>query len=201
MKRDFFSDPHEAKKTVREIVRTRLREMEHSTRSMASLEICRLAAQLPAFANGTCIGLFAPLPSEPDVHLLVEEAWARGKQVALPRMLKEHEHPKLEWHRVTQWGEVVEPGPFGLREPDPAVCPLVEPEELSCVFVPGLAFDVEGNRLGRGGGYYDYFLSHAPAGLYRCGLMFACQQVVDVPHEPHDQKLPQVITEKGLVVF
>jgi len=201
MKRDFSSPIRQAKEDLRQIMRARLREMTPATRAEASLEIGRTAAQLPAFTASRCVALFAPLSSEPDVHPLIEEAWAHGKRVVLPRLIQGDSSPKLEWRAVLHWGEVIEPGPFGLREPDPSLCSLVETQEVECVFVPGLAFDDLGFRLGRGGGFYDYFLSQVSASLPRFGLMFGCQHAVAVPREPHDQALPAVITEDGLALF
>jgi 5-formyltetrahydrofolate cyclo-ligase len=106
----------------------------------------------------------------------------------------------LIWHAVANWEEVSHPGPFGLREPE-LHCPVVKKSELSCVFVPGLAFDARGMRLGRGGGFYDHFLGEAPPKLPRFGLMFARQRVERLPREPHDQALPAVITEDGILSF
>jgi 5-formyltetrahydrofolate cyclo-ligase len=197
MKRDFEPPPGAAKEAARRAARERLRALSAAFRAEASLVICELAAQLPAFRRGRCIGLFAPLPFEPDIHPLIEEAWAEGKEVALPRMRKEG----LEWHAVTSWAEVVEPGPFGLREPDPAQCPRIEPARLDCLFVPGMAFDDVGLRLGRGGGFYDRFLGEASVGLARFGLMFAGQRVACLPREPHDQALPAIATEDGVISF
>jgi 5-formyltetrahydrofolate cyclo-ligase len=108
--------------------------------------------------------------------------------------------PELDWHEVASWDEVVMPGPFGLREPDPLRCPRVKVAELDCVFVPGMAFDAQGYRLGRGGGFYDSFLSAAPATLPCMGLFFSAQKVGSVPREAHDQRLPSVITEDGLLL-
>ncbi len=90
------------------------------------------------------------------------------------------------------------PGPLGLREPDPLRCPRVAVKEIDCAFVPGLAFDHDGFRLGRGGGFYDYFLSRVPAGLPCLGLMFAGQRVEKVPREPHDHALRTYITEEKI---
>jgi 5-formyltetrahydrofolate cyclo-ligase len=187
----------EAKEALRREIRARLRAMSAGLRAEASLVICQAAANLPAFRAGRCIALFAPLPSEPDVHPLIEEAWAEGKRVVLPLMIKHGTVPELDWHEVTTWDDVVVPGPFGLREPNPLRCPRVKPAEIDCVFVPGMAFDAEGNRLGRGGGYYDSFLSRAPATLPGIGLFFGVQKVESVPLEEHDQKLRQVLTEDG----
>ena len=189
------------KEKLRREMRVLLREMSPALRAEASLVICQVAANLPAFLKSRCVALFAPLPSEPDIHPLIEEAWAQGKRVVLPLMIKRGTVPELDWHEVTSWDEVVVPGPFGLREPDPLRCPRLAPAELDCVFVPGMAFDRKGVRLGRGGGFYDSFLSQAPAKLACVGLFFSAQKVDAVPHEPHDQALRSVITEDGLASF
>jgi len=188
-----------AKEQLRREMRTHLRGMGPALHAEASLVICQMAANLPAFLKSRCVALFAPLPSEPDIHPLIEEAWAQGKRVVLPLMIKHGSVPELDWHEVANWDDVVVPGPFGLREPDPLRCPRVRMTELDCVFVPGVAFDHEGFRLGRGGGFYDSFLSHAPATLPCIGLMFSLQKTAAVPREPHDQALRRIITEDGLV--
>ena len=183
------------KEDLRRSMRDSLRGMSPAVHAEASLVICLAAARLPAFTASHSVALFSPLPSEPDIHPLIEEAWAQGKRVALPLMIKQASGPQLDWHEVTNWDEIVVPGPFGLREPDPLRCPRIPLAGLDCAFIPGLAFDDQGVRLGRGGGFYDYFLSHAPATLPRFGLMFSCQRVPRVPLEVHDQKLNFVLTE------
>ncbi|MCE0522129.1 MAG: 5-formyltetrahydrofolate cyclo-ligase [Methylacidiphilales bacterium] len=190
---------HPAKEKMRREMRTRLRGMDPALRAEASLVISQAAANLPAFLASRCVALFAPLPTEPDIHPLIEEAWAQGKRVVLPLMIKRGSVPELDWHEVAGWDEVVVPGPFGLREPDPLRCPRVSVAELDCVFVPGVAFDPEGFRLGRGGGFYDRFLGSASPTLPCVGLMFDQQKVPLVPREPHDQPLRSVITEDGLI--
>jgi 5-formyltetrahydrofolate cyclo-ligase len=200
MTRDPLPQPS-GKDEWRREMRRRLRALDPARRAEASLVICEEAAGLAAFRDAATVALFAPLPTEPDIHPLIEEAWAQKKRVVLPRMFREHDGPHLDWHAVTAWDEVVEPGPFGLREPEPLRCPRVAIAELDCVFVPGFAFDETGLRLGRGGGYYDSFLSRAPKKLLRFGLMFACQRVEKLPREPHDQALPAIVTEDGVVAF
>ena len=201
MKRDSSHPVHPAKQVLRRIMRLRLRELSLDERELASLQICQLAAHLPEFTKAEGVALFVPLPSEPDIHPLIEEAWADGKRVALPRMKMEEGKPVLEWFVVADWSELTEPGPFGLREPNAERCERVTAGELDGAFIPGLAFDEEGFRLGRGGGYYDVFLSEAPPRLACIGLMFACQAVAKVPREAHDAQLRKVLTEEGLRRF
>jgi 5-formyltetrahydrofolate cyclo-ligase len=188
------------KKMLRRQMRTRLAAMPPEERAQASLEICRRAAELPVFHDAQSVALFAPLASEPDIHPLIEEAWARGKRVVFPLMSREDDVPRLAWHAVKSWDEVIVNGPFSVREPDPAQCPRVHPLELDCIFVPGLAFDARGDRLGRGGGYYDAALAEFDVGTPRIGLMFACQQAESIPRDTHDQMVEIVITEAGIVL-
>ena len=76
-----------------------------------------------------------------------------------------------------------------------ASAPEIEPE---LIFVPLLAFDADGGRLGQGGGYYDRTLA-ALAGKRPVviGLAFSGQAVERVPCDPHDQKLDGILTERG----
>jgi len=187
------------KEVLRRQMRLRLDGLPELDRVRASLEICRIAARLPAFHEGAAVAVFASLPTEPEIAPLVEEAWAHRKQVAFPFMTRETGVPALEWRVTTSWDELTVAGPFGLREPNRDRCPLLAPLELDCIFVPGLAFDRVGHRLGRGGGYYDAALALLDVGTPRLGLMFACQQVDEVPIDAHDQALEAIVTEDGVI--
>ncbi|MCE0498254.1 MAG: 5-formyltetrahydrofolate cyclo-ligase [Methylacidiphilales bacterium] len=201
MKRDSSPHARQAKQALRHDMRVRLRELSEEARAEASLQLCQQAAHLPEFTEAQSVALFVPLPSEPDINPLIEEAWADGKRVALPRMKMGKGKPVLEWFIVADWSELGEPGPIGLREPNAGLCKQVAAGELDCAFIPALAFDEEGFRLGHGGGFYDCFLSEAPQRLACIGLMYACQAVAKVPREAHDAPLPKVLTEEGLRTF
>lgn len=85
-------------------------------------------------------------------------------------------------------------GPHGVRTPtgDP-----IDPNTLDLVLVPGLAFDLAGRRLGRGGGFYDRFLAELPAATTLVGVCFEAQLVDRVPTDPHDARVRMLITESG----
>jgi len=189
------------KEVLRRQMRTALRALTDEERVSASLHICRTVVNLPAFRDAQTIAFFAPLLTEPDIHPLAEGAWTKGKRIVFPLMSREGDVPRLDWHATTTWDDLVVAGPFGIREPDPARCPLVAPEELDCILVPGLAFDARGARLGRGGGYYDVALAALDVGTPRIGLMFARQQAPEIPRDAHDQMLTCVVTESGVKTF
>jgi len=99
----------------------------------------------------------------------------------------------------------LESGYKGIREPKASLRRLPEriiaPEMIELAVVPGLAFDVTGNRLGRGGGFYDRFLPKLSPSAIVVGLAFDCQVVQSIPVEPHDRCVDLLITETAIRWF
>jgi 5-formyltetrahydrofolate cyclo-ligase len=97
----------------------------------------------------------------------------------------------------------LESGRFGILEPKQNIRNNyknhVTPEQLDVVIVPGLAFDPFGNRLGRGKGYYDRFLSQFPLTTLLIGLAFECQIVEQVPVETWDYPVSVIVTESRVI--
>ena len=166
-------------------------EMTASERTAASAQIWqRAAALVTALPAGATLALYAAKGSEVETSGLDAIARARGRVVS-PRVGERPER-RLSFHLAEPAALV--PGHFGLREPiaDPAT--TVELAAIDLFFVPGLAFDRAGGRVGWGHGHYDATLSAAPRAL-RIGLAFECQLVDAVPRDPHDILLHAVITE------
>ncbi|ADU50974.1 5-formyltetrahydrofolate cyclo-ligase [Thermaerobacter marianensis DSM 12885] len=134
--------------------------------------------------------LYAPLPTEIDVTPLLDWARSRGLEVLVPWV--DPARHVMEARAVAGWDDLV-PGPWGLRQPA-ARCPSRQPGAETVIVVPGLAFDREGWRLGRGGGYYDRFLDRWPA-AWRAGVAPARMVVPHLPRDPHDRRMDLVVTE------
>jgi len=83
-------------------------------------------------------------------------------------------------------------GPYGVVEP--AVERPARIRDLDLIIVPGLAFDKKGNRLGRGKGYYDRFLSRVPKDTPVIGMAFDYQVLPSVPTLAHDVSVTRVIS-------
>ncbi len=144
---------------------------------------------------------FLSMPGELDTEGLIHAARKDGKAVAVPRM----EDGDIRF--VTLPADAPEPprDRWGIPVPDPA-WPGVESTGAGRILVcaPGLAFDRQGNRLGRGKGYYDRFLSRARAAgarLVAIGICFAEQVVEEVPHGATDQHLDGLVTDAETVLF
>ena len=148
-----------------------------------------LLAKLPPTA---VVALYAPKGSEVDTTRIDAFARARNLRVVYPRIVEGDR--RLVFHEVAI-DELV-PSIFGLREPR-ASAPRVDVSELAALFVPGLAFDRAGGRIGWGRGYYDATLAHALAALH-IGLAFECQIIDRVPVDPHDALLHYIVTEAAI---
>jgi 5-formyltetrahydrofolate cyclo-ligase len=132
--------------------------------------------------------LFSPLPDEPDITALLEEAWRAGKMAALPQT-----NPDTGGYiaSIIRNREELRPGRFGVPEPA-AGCPVIPLNQLDLVLVPGVAFDSLGGRLGRGKGFYDRLLAEVRG--HKCGVAFDVQIVPSVPVESHDIRVDSILT-------
>ncbi len=130
-----------------------------------------------------------PLPGEPDLRPLWTELHARGYPILLPETT-----PRGQALRFRPWhpGAVMQEGRFGTQHPDTPIA-ATEPDLL---FVPLVAFDAHGYRLGHGGGYYDRTLAALPRAR-SVGYGFSFRQVAAVPRDRFDRKLDLIVTERG----
>ncbi len=146
-------------------------------------------ASLPLVPGCAVAGVW-PLPGEIDLRRLWHALHQQGHTILLPET-PPRGHPLVfrAWHpRGTMVKER-----FGTERPDG---PIAIPD---LIFVPLLAFDKTGNRLGYGGGYYDRTLAtygDTPA----IGFGYAALRVDNVPTGPHDRPLKVIFTEHGLAV-
>lgn len=164
-----------------------LRGMTPQRREDASAKLRRMLAEHLGDAPPLCIAVYAPLPHEVDLLPLLTELpqHSYAFPVAGPQRC-------LQFRTVRCPAAELIPARFGLREPLPS-CPIIPPEALDLVIIPGLAFTAGGERLGYGGGYYDTFLPLCPHAEL-LALAFSEQITDELPTEPHDIRVPLLFT-------
>ena len=184
--------PAEAKARWRQRLRQEWRRLDAGWLAAASRAICDRVAALPVWEGARALMLYAPLPGEVDVTPLWDWGRQRGLTVLLPWL--DPAAGRME-ARVVKDRSDTAPGPYGLRVPRDD-CPAWSPDARTVVIVPGLAFDREGWRLGRGGGYYDRFLAKWP-GAWRVGVVPARFLLASVPRAGHDRRMDWLVTDEG----
>lgn len=188
-------DAHHAARAAKKALRSRLRARRREIAADRDRDVDRTALARHALAEverrggtsappGVTITAYQPLPAEPDVSTLVSEAYARGMRVLVPITLPDFD---LDWACWTPDG----PGPALGKD---AVA------DATVAFIPGLAVDSVGTRLGQGGGCYDRALPRLPAGTPVICVLHPGEERTraDLPRESHDRGVDAVLTADGL---
>lgn len=152
---------------------------------------------LPEMREARVVLFFVSFGSEVETRPMLQRALAEGKRVALPRA--DPETRALAPLEVTDLELDLAPGAHGILEPKPGR-PPVDIAEIDLVVVPAAAWDMNGYRVGYGGGYYDRFLALARRAR-RVGLGLEAQVVEAVPRGPRDLPVEVLVTEAGVRRF
>jgi 5-formyltetrahydrofolate cyclo-ligase len=179
------------KRVLRQEVRQKLSAISALELQQRSAAACRRTAEQPEYRRAEVIMLFLSMTHEADTTQLALQAWGDGKRVLAPRVSWDQRRMlPIEIHSLASG---VEDGYMGIREPVEGL--PVPVSDIDLVVVPGLAFDEQGNRLGRGRGFYDRFLSHPDFRGTSCGLALEDQVLASLPIGPSDVCVDMLVTD------
>ena len=184
------------KHKLRSKMKAALAAMSEQDAAERSDRACDLLVALPEFAQARSVMLYAPIPGEVNCRPIAVRAWENGKTVLLPRVSWTQRH--MEGVPVGSLDHPVKETRHGLLEPEGEHVPI---EQIDLIVVPGLAYDRLGNRLGRGGGFYDRFLARPGLAAHTCGLAFAVQVVDEIPIHPNDFPVKVLVTDTEVIRF
>ena len=162
-----------------------LKSQYQATTTADSRIIMQLLASDTHFLAAKTVLLYHSLSDEVNTHQFIEE-WCLKKQLLLPVVVGE----ELELRLFQNMNEL-KIGSFGIAEPTGPL--FTDYAKIDFVAVPGMAFDRNGHRLGRGKGYYDRLLPKL-TNAYKAGICFPYQVVDEVPVEPTDITMDGIIT-------
>jgi len=166
-------------------------------RKRKSVLIQQKLMALPEFQQAKIVMLFLNFREEVETTALAEATIACKKKLVLPRCAP---HGVLLPIEVRDLEQDLESGAYGIREPKLALG-VVDPSEIDLIIVPGSGFDLQGNRLGYGGGYYDRFFMLINPLTPKVALAFECQVIEQVPTDKHDAIMTMLITEEKVYNF
>ncbi|MHB1404242.1 MAG: 5-formyltetrahydrofolate cyclo-ligase [Desulfitobacteriaceae bacterium] len=186
------------KRQVRKLVLGRRAALSAEEHALKSDRITAKILSLPEYQKAKTVMLFLNFRDEVETTGLALESLALKKKLILPRC-----GPQgiLIPAIVRDMEQDIEPGMWGIREPKKDALVEADPAEIDFVLVPGAAFDMSGNRLGYGAGYYDRFFKRLRLGVPRMAVAFSCQILPQLPVEEHDQKMTALVTEDAVHRF
>lgn len=144
------------------------------------------------FSNAKNIAIYISQSFEFPTQDLFEFCKRENKTVCAPIM---DDQKQLAFHQIESW-ENLHQNHLGISEP--VFGPKVEPERIHVFFVPLVAFDRSGRRLGRKGGSYDRLFANSLVTGTKVGLGFEFQDCLSVPAEAHDISMDYILTEKKI---
>ncbi len=169
------------------------RSLEAKRRTLADHAILERLEALPEYRAAKVVAAYASDGTEPDLMPLLKRAVSEGKTVCLPRWRCDLCYEMAVADRELTLVE----GKWKMPEPPPEAGTAPDSELKKALWlVPGVAFDENGGRLGRGKGIYDRLLERAAGTV--AGIFYECQKTAALPLEPHDRPLDLVVTERAV---
>lgn len=184
--------------TSKSVVRTAMRRLRQGLHPAERQERSRRVAEhlwgLEAFVQRERVLFYAAQGDEVDTLPILTRWVAEGRRAIFPRV----EGGEMILVEVSSLTDLC-PGYRGLLEPRPGGGRAIPPEQVEVALVPGLAFDLKGNRLGQGGGHYDRVLARLSPASMTIGLAFEFQVLERLPVEVHDVPVDLIVTERRVI--
>lgn len=185
------------KKELRQKLLKRLLSLTQEEIKRRSENVQNKLSTLHIYRESKLVMVYYPLKGEVDVLGIVRKGMGE-KRFCFPVM--DLKAKKLRVFEVKNLYEDFIKGPFGVMEPDIKKAKEVDIGKINMIVIPGLAFDYQKNRLGRGAGFYDRFLKEIIPGTKKVGIAFKFQILEKLPiHLPLDQKVDIVVSEHRIV--
>lgn len=181
------------KKKIRSKILFRLRTQKEEDRNRKSKIIKEKLFRTTVFKKAKVVMFYISFDGEVNTREMIKEAQNLGKIVAVPVCEKNRIIKPCRWDKKVS----LKKGSYGIYEP--AIRRLINLEALDLVIVPGVAFDKQGLRLGRGKGYYDCFLRELPTKTISIGLAFNFQILPSIPATTRDVSVDKIISNEAII--
>ncbi len=183
------------KKKLRTFLRSRRRSLSPAEVTAKSRLITERLRAFTQFQQARTLVLYSADENEVQTEAIWQEAATQGKAVYYPRITADRAN--LEFVRRRP-GDRLIPGVFSILIP-PGEDLLSQLQETDIIFTPGVGFDRQGHRLGRGKGYYDRAFAGVLSGALRVALAYEFQVVPHIPTTPSDERVQYIMTEAEII--
>lgn len=182
------------KAEIRRQMRSMRRALSGEEQKRAADGVYTQIMRMESYRSARTVMAYAAVRGELSLERVMEDIRASGRRLALPRC---GEGGEMDACLVTERRQLRQ-GAYGIWEPDES-CPVVPPEEIDLMLIPGTAFDRAGGRIGQGGGYYDRYIIQTRA--VRVGICHGFALVNHIPTEKHDVRMDAVVTPEETLIF
>ena len=177
---------------TRRRVLNRLKKQKEVERLKRSFQIQNKLFSLPEFIKAKNILFYLSFDGEVETFRMIARAISLGKKIAVPVINSRNKILKLSL--IMDCGYGLEVGPYNIHQPKRSHIRKIPLNSIDLIIVPAVAFDLKGNRIGRGLGYYDRFLQALPRRIPCIGLAFDFQVLNRIPGiESHDFPVDRVL--------
>jgi 5-formyltetrahydrofolate cyclo-ligase len=180
---------------LRRQLRSRLLAIPTPQQKAKSRKACQNLVSTDEFQCASIVMMYLSLPHEVDTSEAILHAWQLGKVVAVPKISWQQRH--MIPVRINSLETGFTTGTGGLRNPITGV--PIPFGQIDLVVAPALGFDRQGNRLGRGGSFYDRFFANKEVRASRCGLAFSEQVLDSIPVTDSDEPVDLLVTDEEIV--
>lgn len=180
------------KPQLRKEIDEKRRSLDSEWITSASLRMADQLQRLNVFRSAQCIALYKAISGEVDLECLFETCWHVDKRTCIP--VFNSAQKTYEFGEITAETVYVK-GHYGISEPKNPI--RVPTDTVDLIILPGVAFDTKGNRLGRGGGYYDRLLDGFSGS--KMAVAFDFQLFLHIPHEAYDIPVSCIVTESQVI--
>jgi len=187
----------EKKNDIRNEIKNVLNSLSGSERLKKTKDIENRLFEFANFLEAKIALLNLNRGNEVRMREIIERCFSINKTVVLPAFdIEKHE---MELMKVDNLKAHLRTRHRGIKEPNRRLCKVVPIEYIDIAFIPGIAFDEKGGRIGSGEGYYDRLIPKLPNTTRKVSLAFEDQIVQQVPMESHDRYIDILITEKRII--
>lgn len=164
-----------------------------SDKSVADAAIQATFLAMPEYSAAASVALYCASNNEVSTEQLIAQALSAGKELFLPAV----EGSAMIFRRITSVHDLVN-GRFGIKQPSTG-CAATDPATIDLIVVPGVGFDLAGQRIGYGKGYYDRTLHRLEGGGKLIAFCYELQLVDSLAGEQHDVNMDRIITERRII--
>lgn len=182
----------EQKQKLRSLFLRERRRLTVETVRDVGHDILQILDKSGVIADNNVFHLYYPINNEVDTRPFITRLFALGKTVLLPRT--DFDLGTMDTFIVHSFDDL-EITRFGMHEPKLSCVVYTDAPDVVCV--PGAVFDMKGNRIGYGKGFYDGFLAFNSA--KKIAFAYDFQVIESLPHDPHDIKMDMIVTEKNIL--